>query len=132
MAAIYQADVWCDDCADAIRERIQADGKAPADPSDESTYDSDEYPKYAPDDESEFPWHCAAGPNCLNAIKLPSGRKVGQLFSSLTSEGYERVREAALEDNGEVVRLWVKHFESEGYDFELTKCPHCGGYMDAS
>ena len=133
MAAIYQADVWCDDCANAIRRRLLDEGRAPECREDEDLYDSDTYPKYIPDDvESDSPEHCAAGEKCLNAIELPSGHKVGQLFGSLTVEGYERVREAALEDNDEVVRLWVKHFESKGYDFGVAKCPHCGGFVDAS
>lgn len=134
MAAIYQADVWCDDCANAIRERLEAECKAPEDVEDECSYDSDEYPKYASDDdESDSPQHCAAGEECFNAIELPSGRKVGQLFGSLTSDGVEYVRSQALKDgSNEVVKLWVEHFASEGYDLELIACPHCGGYVDAS
>lgn len=133
MAAIYLADVWCDDCADAIRKRLQSEGHAPEDPSDEHSYDSDEYPKHAADDEeSDSPQHCAAGESCLNAVELPSGRKVGLLFGRLTAEGVEYVQEAALNNGGEVAALWVQHFSDEGYDLELTECPHCGGFVDAA
>jgi hypothetical protein len=132
MAAIYQADVWCDDCALAIRERLQSEGNAPKDALDERTYDSGEYPKYASDDEeSDSPQHCAAGADCCNAVELPSGRKVGYLFGSLTSDGVEYLRQAALE-GGEVAALWVQHFSDEGYDLELTGCPHCGRFVDTA
>jgi hypothetical protein len=30
MAFIYCADVWCDDCGEAIRQRLTNEGKAPA------------------------------------------------------------------------------------------------------
>jgi hypothetical protein len=132
MAAIYQADVWCDDCADAIRKRLQSEGHAPPDPDDEYSYDSDEYPKHAgDDDESDTPQHCAAGESCINAVELPSGRKVGMLFGNLTSDGVAYVRDYALHDPSEVVTLWVRHYTEQGYDLELTECPHCGGFIDA-
>jgi hypothetical protein len=132
MAAIYQADVWCDDCADAIRKRLQAEGNAPERTYDERSYDSDEYPKIASDDEeSDCPQHCAAGADCFNAVELPSGFKAGYLFGSLTSDGVEYLRQAALE-GGEVAALWVKHFSDEGYDLGLTECPHCKGFVDAA
>ncbi len=135
MAAIYQADVWCTDCADLIRSDIRCKAKGaelPFNPGDERTYDSDEYPKYASDDEeSDSPQHCASGESCLNAVELPSGRKVGLLFGSLTSDGVAYLRQSALE-GGEVAALWVKHFSDEGYDLELTECPHCGGFVDAA
>ena len=130
MAAIYQADVWCNDCARYICKRIRREGNAPANPFDENLYDSDNYPKHAPDDEeSDSPQHCVAGKSCFNAIELPSGRKVGLLFGSLTSDGVEYVRQAALE-GGEVAALWVRHFSDEGYELELTDCPHCGKFID--
>ena len=44
-AYIYQADIYCEDCGEKIREELNKSGKAPSDPSDEYTYDSDEYPK---------------------------------------------------------------------------------------
>jgi hypothetical protein len=80
MAYIYLADVWCDDCGRAICERLTREGKAPADPDDEWTFDSDEYPKRAgDDDEADTPQHCAAGEQCVNAVTLPGGGRVGLL-----------------------------------------------------
>ena len=61
---IYRADVWCDDCGRAICERLTEEGKAPADATDECTFDSDDYPKLGLDsDEGDTPQHCAAARN---------------------------------------------------------------------
>lgn len=95
MSYIYQADVWCDDCGRAICKRLKHEGKAPADPDDEWSFDSDDYPKRAGDDEeTDTPQHCAAGEHCVNAVTLPSGEKVGHLFGELTAVGTEYVKEA--------------------------------------
>ena len=122
MAYIYLADVWCDDCGRAICERLTREGTAPANPDDEWTFDSDEYPKRASDDdESDTPQHCAAGEECINAIELPSGGKVGLLFGELTRDGVEYVKEAIAEaqeglGSKEVVDLWRQHYADAGYD----------------
>lgn len=116
MSYIYQADVWCDDCGRAICKRLKRDGKAPADPDDEWSFDSDDYPKRAGDDEeSDTPQHCAAGADCLNAIELPNG-KVGLLFGELTSDGVQYVKDAIAEGRTEVTDLWQEHFHAKGYD----------------
>jgi len=121
---IYQADVWCDDCGEAIRARLTAEGKAPADPDNEWSYDSDDFPKRAGnDEESDCPQHCAAGEKCLNAITLPSGDKVGLLFGELTSDGIAYVQEAievataATGGQGkEVIKLWQQYYRDKKYD----------------
>lgn len=139
MPAIYQADVWCDSCADEIRKRIQAEGNAPENPEDSSSYDSDDYPKYMDDDEeADTPQHCGSHENCLEAVTLPSGRKIGALLSTnLTNDGVDYVREQCL-DGGEVADFWREQFRD--YDIppaELTDeakaayvksphhCPYC-------
>jgi len=119
---IYMADVWCDDCGRAICKRLKREGKAPANPADEWSFDSDEYPKRAGDDEeSDTPQHCAAGEHCVNAVTLPSGGKVGLLFGELTRDGVEYVKEAIAESqeglgSKEVVDLWRQHYADSGYD----------------
>lgn len=127
MAYIYCADIYCDDCGEAIRERLTAEGKAPADPADEWSYDSDYFPKVAGDDEeSDTPEHCAYGENCLNAVEIEGG-KVGLLFGELTLDGVDYVEEAIEEANRdgfslsrEVVRLWYHHYSDRGYQFKVT------------
>jgi hypothetical protein len=109
VAYIYQADLWCDDCGELIREEITQEGEAPEDPDDECSYESDAFPKGpCPDDESDSPSHCAAGEDCLNADVLDDGRKVGAIVSGLTDEGRRYVLEA---DDSPCVRLWREHFE---------------------
>ncbi len=127
MAYIYAADIYCDDCGEAIRQRLTAEGKAPADPTDEWSYDSDDFPKVAgDDDESDSPQHCACGENCLNAVEIEGG-KVGLLFGELTSDGVdyveEAIEEANLDDSSwsrEVVGLWYRHYSDRGYRFKVT------------
>jgi len=122
VAYIYQADVWCHDCGRAICKRLKREGKAPAHPDDEWTFDSDECPKRAnDDDESDTPQHCAAGEDCINAVTLPSGENVGFLFGELTADGMEYVKEAIEEaaaglGSKEVTDLWRQHFRDKGYD----------------
>lgn len=111
MAAIYQADIWCDSCADAIRTDLDKAGHTPEGPSDEYSYDSDEYPKGVGDPgESDSPSHCGAGGECLEAEELPSGYKIGALLSDeLTEDGEDYVREAIAE-GGEVAEFWSTQF----------------------
>ena len=109
---IYAADVWCDSCGRAICRELEDTGKAPADPGDPYSYDSDYYPKWVEECESDTPDHCASGSECLEAEDLssylhrrvgaliedkPSLRYVGALLGSLTSHGEDYVREALAE-----------------------------------
>lgn len=107
MAYIYAADIWCDDCGEAIKSRIIAEGNAPADPDDEYSYDSGEFPKYVDgSSEADSPQHCAAGEDCINAYEFPGGFKIGVwLENDLTTDGEDYVKEAVRE-GGEVAELW--------------------------
>jgi hypothetical protein len=111
MPYIYQADLWCDSCGKVIRKQLRREGKAPDHPGNESSYDSDDFPKYvANSGEADCPQHCGAGEECLEAIELPSGRKVGALLSTeLTGDGARYVQEAVAE-GGEVADLWAEEF----------------------
>ena len=108
---LYNADLWCLDCTRRIREQLGREGKAPPDPQDEYSYDSGDYPKTGEEGSADCPNHCAAGEACLNAITLPSGRKVGELLTEeLTERGREYVREA-IKRGGEVAQLWREHYD---------------------
>jgi hypothetical protein len=115
-AYIYQAALFCEDCGRSIRKRLKQEGKAPDSPRDESTYDSDEYPKGPYQDgggEADSPQHCGAGADCLNAMELEDGRKVGAwLENPLTSHGVEYVRQA-IEDGGDVAEFWAEVYSEE-------------------
>lgn len=83
MSYIYQADVYCDECGKAICDDIEANHSdlVPADTWDQSSYDSDDYPKSADleNEESDCPEHCA---QCHICFENP-----------LTSAGYKYVQE---------------------------------------
>ena len=112
MPYIYDADLWCDDCGKGFIDDIHKAGTAPADPNDEYSYDSDDYPKYVGDaGESDSPHHCAAGMCCINAITLSDGSKVGALITEeLTEEGREYVRQAIKEGGLCAVEVWLDAF----------------------
>ena len=89
-------------------------GQTPDNPDDDSSYDSDDYPKWASDDEeADSPQHCGSGSDCLNAEVLPSGRKVGALFGTLTAAGVAYVREAIADSPSEVTDLWAERFADD-------------------
>jgi hypothetical protein len=81
MGYIYQADTYCDDCGDNIRGKLHAQGLAPEDIMDHSSYDSDDFPKDADVEyeEADAPQHCA---QCHKFLRNP-----------LTSDGYSYVQE---------------------------------------
>jgi len=112
-AYIYCADIYCEDCGEKIREDIDREGLAPADPDDETSYDSDEYPKGPYPDgggEADCPQHCGSGENCINAIELSDGHKIGAFLENpLTSDGVKYVQEA-IQNGGEVAALWAEWY----------------------
>lgn len=113
---IYQADCYCDDCGQAIRDRIDKELESacedPLNGCDDSTYDSNDYPKYGSEDDAYFPCHCAAGEECENYECLPDGTKVGAVLGGLTPAGREDVAEELRGDvRSEVVLFWRQHYE---------------------
>lgn len=108
---IYQADVWCVECGESICQRIEREGEAPFDTEDQTSYDSDEYPKREYNSESDTPEHCASDGDCVNTHTLPSGRKIGvPLENDLTSDGVKYVK-VAVEKGGEVADLWKEIYD---------------------
>ena len=93
---IYQAALYCNPCGRALQDRLEG----PQDPDDESTYDSDDFPKgpYGPS-ESDTPDHCDA---CQEFLENP-----------LTDEGYRYVEEQ-LNDSGDRLsdteQLWANFY----------------------
>jgi hypothetical protein len=100
MAYAWQADIYCDACGDAIKRSLRAENKGPEDEDDQRSFDSDDFPKWADDNEAtDSPQHCGAGEECKDAIDL-EGRKIGALIgSNLTREGMEYVIDT-LEEPG--------------------------------
>jgi hypothetical protein len=120
-AYIYCADIYCEDCGEKIREDIDREGLAPTDPDDEHTYDSEEYPKgpYAEGGgESDCPQHCGSGADCVNAIELYNGTKIGAFLENpLTSDGLTYARESYETEKTEVTELW-RDFYCDGFDWD--------------
>ena len=103
---IYQAALYCETCGKKICDSLRDEKKAPEDELDESSYDSDDFPKgpYADGGgEADTPQHCDA----CHAF----------LMNDLTSEGMKYVEEAVFNflDVGrgdiDVLRQWIKHYE---------------------
>jgi len=80
-AYIYQADIYCKECGEKLKLALDS----PENPDDETTFDSDEYPKGPFCDgggEADSPQHCA---DC----KVP-------LENPLTADGEEYAKENKL------------------------------------
>jgi len=106
-AYIYQADIYCEDCMKDMPH-----------PEDQSSYDSDEYPKGPFADgggSADSPQHCGNHGDCVNAITLSDGTKIGVwLENPLTNEGVEYVRDhIAEEPDNEVVKLWAEWYADD-------------------
>ena len=145
MAAIYQADVWCDDCAKSIKNRLWAESddgptyslrahwELDAGYAHERDYDSGEYPKDCDDDEEcDCPQHCAAGADCINAEVIHDDYKIGYFFgNSLTDEGDVYVKEAVIEavELGWVdcvaCIVWMPYYDYIDYG-NIGTCDVCG------
>lgn len=129
MPYTYQADVWCDECARAIMTRIALeDPKAvPDDPSDESSYDSGEWPKeFDPDDLADGPKNCADG-RC-GGLAWVGGKDAGVaasvgygkfLENALTEKGYAYVQKM-LNEHGSVLpefaQEWADYYGFTWHD----------------
>lgn len=104
-AFVYQAALYCEECGAAIRAKLAAENKAPVNPDDESSYNSDDYPKGPYEDgggEADRPQHCDA---CGVFLENP-----------LTDDGVEYVRERIAENpdwanmDGLVLNQWLRHY----------------------
>ena len=115
MAYIYQADVWCDECGKAIIEDLTSGGKAPDDPDDQSSFDSDEFPKYfdAESNEADSPQNCADG-KCAGGYGT-------FLRNPMTSDGYKYLKEM-LDGRGETLPDYAREW-AEFYSFTYWSQP---------
>lgn len=115
---IYAADTYCEGCARIIKRTLAAKGLAPENTHDESSFDSDDYPKGPYSDgggESDSPQHCASREDCVNALDLGDDWKVGcWLENPLTQHGVEYVREEiARKPDNPVVKYWADVYSEE-------------------
>lgn len=114
-AYIYQADLWCKECGESIREELRVAGKAPPTPDNEWSFDSDDYPK-GPfshgGGESDTVHHCAAYEDCENAIEIDGAKYGVMLENDLTHAGQEWLAEQIREDpRSAVVQFWYEFYK---------------------
>ena len=105
-AYIYQTDLYCEDCADAIKADIRAENPdIDIDENDEASFDSDDWPKgpYADGGgESDCPQHCG---NCSTFLE-----------NDLTDDGSSYVMESIAEflatgrGSRETVETWAEFY----------------------
>jgi hypothetical protein len=119
---IYDADIYCEACGEEIKARIKREGKAPTDPEDERTFDSDEFPKGPFSNgcgEADSVHFCGSGETCLNALEI-DGIKYGCcLENPLTSEGVNSLQEAINKDPENPVVKFQFELYKDDYDFTL-------------
>jgi hypothetical protein len=140
---LYNAALYCDGCGDRIKREIAEeylDGTAYAvlssllglaDPSDfedvndviahcdgEAGLDSDDWPKWAREGESDYPEHCANDGDCIDCLAVEDGWCVGvMLTDELTDDGIEYVKDA-VRQGGPVAELWRDHYDWIDFDDE--------------
>ena len=119
MAYTYQADVWCDKCAAHIMAELERAGNVPEDTEDETSFDSDDYPKrYWPDsEEADSPQNCASG-NC-GGFDTKTGAYGTFLENGLTSDGYQYLK-SMLDGHGktlpEFAQEWADYYRFTYHD----------------
>ena len=127
-AYIYCADIYCEDCGLAIRQRICAEriksGLPPFDESNESSFDSDDYPKGPYDNgggEADCPQHCGNHADCLNAEEI-DGHKIGAfLANDLTADGVRYVIDAFIDDtDSQCVQYWIERYDELCFDISAN------------
>jgi len=115
---IYAADCYCEDCAEGIKAHLRKVGQVPKNVHDETTFDSDRWPK-GPYEKgggaSDTPQHCGCGDQCVNAMETRDGYKVGVwLENPLTQDGEDYVLEQIEENpDGLVSDFWAKVYAEE-------------------
>jgi hypothetical protein len=121
---MFQAALYCEDCGKKLRADLDKQGKTPADPDGETTYDSDDYPKECLAGEADTVSFCEGGADCEGAITLKSGRKIGAwLEEDLTDEGVKSLQESlANADLDPVLRdLYKDVADSHSADYLTEK-----------
>lgn len=102
---IFQAALLCKHDGEKVRRELTRSGKAPEDPDDEHSYDSDDFPKGPYPDgggEADTPQHCDI---CHMFLENP-----------LTGDGMQYVLEALDEGRGDadVLKEWADFYDLEG------------------
>lgn len=121
---VYSADMICEGCGVKLIRKLETKGI-------EDTGDSDDFPQgptYG-ENESDTPSHCGNAEVCVNALKIPGGKKVGcPIKTYLTEDGVAYTREAILRDilqeddhPRRVGRLWFELYANSMPEARLER-----------
>lgn len=112
---IFQADIYCEHCGEGIRREKHE--YAPVDVNDESSYDSDHYPKGPYGDgggEADSPQHCGACGVFLENPLTPDGgdyvRGLAKEFETEEDMTWDEIARAAEEGNRFVLAEWIRFY----------------------
>lgn len=120
---IFQAALLCEACAQLTKETIARKTlfKVPADPDDESSYDSDDYPKgpYANGGgEADCPQHCDHCGVFLENVLTDDGvlyvKNRAEKYDPNDRVGWDCIAVRAEEAGEHVLAQWVRHYFALG------------------
>jgi len=123
-AYMYQAALLCGPCGEKVKKELTRAGKAPDDPNDENTYDSDDFPKGPYSDgggEADSPQHCDS---CNKFLENP-----------LTGDGQRYVEDAVKEDlragrrNSVAVKEWAPFYDIDTAGKDESICEEDKGHI---
>jgi hypothetical protein len=103
----YRGNLICADCAKQVRSELEGNNVG-------DTGDTNDFPQDG-SNEADSPQHCGYGDKCVNAVKIPNGRKIGcPLNTQLTEDGIAYTRDKIAENilfgtGGQkgIGRLWL-------------------------
>jgi len=104
---VFQTDLLCDACGEALAAEMSAAGV-------DDTGDSDDYPQGPMSDgggEADSPHHCGRGADCVNAEEI-GDRVVGAFLENpLTEEGVGYVTQQSQRcPHSAIVGLWAEYY----------------------
>lgn len=120
-AYAYSAALYCAHCGEGIRRDLTAAGKAPANPDDESSYDSDAFPKGPYGDgggEADSPQHCDACGVFLENPLTPDGdayvRERVEPYRPDGDTSWQEAAEAAERADKPALAEWMRFYLAWG------------------
>ena len=137
---MYQASLYCTDCGEKIREELTAAGKAPEDPSDEYSYDSDDFPKGPEEEgESDSPTHCDGCGDFLETRLTSEGEAyvieaVQDARARFAVESAGMTPDEAEDMRSHYVSLteWEPFYDHLDFDGPEVDCARCGATVPES
>lgn len=131
MAYIYDVDVWCRDCGDAIKAHIREHEpeRVPKDELDEGSFDSGDWPKaYDPEsEEADSPTNCGSetcgGTYWVTVAGVEKALSYGKFLENrLTQAGYKNLKAMLDEYTDSNIPPYAKEW-AEFYQFTYWTNP---------